>query len=124
MSTPEPPRRRNSLLEALSIVRSLHPAATVNEVIVFLYVCENEGLSVQDLARVAGLHEPTASRAIRTFGPAGSPWGRGAALGLVQAFRSPADHRARVLRLTEAGRDLRERLEAVIAAATPIGSRR
>ena len=45
-------RPRDSLLEALALFRDLNPTITVNEIITFLYTCENEGLSVQELAYV------------------------------------------------------------------------
>jgi hypothetical protein len=54
-------RPRDSLLEALSFFKEIAPGVTVNEIITFLYTCENEGLSVQELAYV--------SRPVRT-GPA------------------------------------------------------
>lgn len=113
-------RPRDSLLEALSYFRELNPGVTVNEIIAFLYTCENEGLSVQELAYVARLTEPTASRSIRTFGPEGSEWARPPALGLVEAFLNPKDGRSRVIHLTDKGREARERLDGVIRQAIGI----
>jgi len=113
-------RPRNSLLEALSLFRELNPTITVNEIISFLYTCENEGLSVQELAYVSRMTEPTASRSIRSFGPPDSPWGRPPACGLVEAFLNPADGRGRVLHLTPAGHAVRARLDGIIGQAVGI----
>ena len=113
-------RPRDSLLEALSYFKEIAPGVTVNEIITFLYTCENEGLSVQELAYVARMTEPTASRSIRSFGPAGADWARPPALGLVEAFLNPNDGRSRIIHLTEEGRAVRSRLDAVISQAISI----
>lgn len=113
-------RPRDSLLEALNLFRELNPAITVNEIVTFLYTCENEGLSVQELAYVCRMNEPTASRSIRSFGPADSPWSRPPACGLVEAFLNPSDGRSRVLHLTPAGRRVRERLDEIIRQSIAI----
>jgi DNA-binding MarR family transcriptional regulator len=113
-------RPRDSLLEALSYFKEIAPGVTVNEIITFLYTCENEGLSVQELAYVARMTEPTASRSIRSFGPPGTDWARAPALGLVEAFLNPNDGRSRIIHLTEEGRAVRSRLDAVIRQAIAI----
>lgn len=113
-------RPRDSLLEALSLFKALNPTITVNEIVSFLYTCENEGLSVQELAYVSRMTEPTASRSVRSFGPPGSEWARAPACGLVEAFLNPNDGRGRVLHLTLEGRAVRERLDAIIGQAIPI----
>lgn len=113
-------RPRDSLLEALAVFRELNPTITVNEIITFLYTCENEGLSVQELAYVARMTEPTASRSVRSFGPPGSEWARPPACGLIEAFLNPQDGRSRVLHLTPTGREVRDRLDAIIREAIAI----
>ncbi len=113
-------RPRDSLLEALSLFRALNPSITVNEIVSFLYTCENEGLSIQELAYVSQLTEPTASRSIRSFGPPQSAWARPPACGLVEAFLNPKDGRGRVLHLTAEGRALLARLDDIIGQAIPI----
>ncbi len=113
-------RPRDSLLEGLSYFRELNPGVTVNEIIAFLYTCENEGLNVQELAYVARMTEPTASRSIRTFGPEGSEWARPPALGLVEAFLNPRDGRSRIIHLTDKGREVCARLDGVIRQAIAI----
>jgi DNA-binding MarR family transcriptional regulator len=113
-------RPRDSLLEAVLALKARDPRISVNEIIAFLYVCENEGLSVQELAYVGGLTQSTASRSLRSLGRSGSPWSQPPALGLVDAFLNPQDGRSHVIHLTEDGRQLRERLDELIRRAAPI----
>jgi DNA-binding MarR family transcriptional regulator len=113
-------RQRDTLLEAILVLKALDARISVNEIIAFLYVCENEGLSVQELAYVGGLTQSTASRSLRSLGRPGSPWSQPPALGLVDAFLNPHDGRSHVLQLTEAGRELRQRLDGLILRAKTI----
>jgi DNA-binding MarR family transcriptional regulator len=113
-------RPRNSLLEAILALKARDPRISVSEIVAFLYVCENEGLSVQELAFVGGLTQSTASRSLRSLGRADSPWSQAPALGLVEAYLNPNDGRSHVVHLTEEGRALRDRLDDLIRRATPI----
>jgi DNA-binding MarR family transcriptional regulator len=61
-------RPRDSLLEAILALKARDARISVNEIVAFLYVCENEGLSVQELAFVGGLTQSTASRSLRSLG--------------------------------------------------------
>src|SRR3954447_14932177 len=112
-------RARDSLLEALIAFKALDPRIGVNELVAFLYVCENEGLSVQELAYVAGLTQSTASRSLRSLGRPGSDWAQASAIGLVDAFLNPSDGRSHVVHLTDEGRELRDRLDQLIRRAAP-----
>ena len=113
-------RPRDSLLEAILALKALDARISVNEIVAFLYVCENEGLSVQEFAYVAGLTQSTASRSLRSLGRPESGWAQPPALGLVEAFLNPTDGRSHVVHLTDLGRDLRDRLDALIHRAVPI----
>jgi DNA-binding MarR family transcriptional regulator len=113
-------RRRDSLLEALHAFRALTPEINVNQILAFLYTCENEGLSVQELAFVAGLSQSAASRNLRALGRPESGWSIDPALGLVEPFQRASDGRSHVLHLTPAGEALRERLDEIIRRAVPI----
>ena len=113
-------RTRNALLQALHLVKALDPRISVNEVIAFLYAAENEGLSVQDVADLAGMTQSTASRSLRSLGRPGSDWAQPPALGLVDAFLNPTDGRSHVVHLTNQGRALRDRLDDLIRRAVPI----
>lgn len=118
----EPPRirRRSSLLASVERIRSVAGNLWLNNLLVYLYVCENEGVSVSELAYASRLPLATASRAVRSLAPRGERYALAPALGLVRQVRNPADGRGRLLVLTEAGRDLRAQLENHIAEATPI----
>jgi DNA-binding MarR family transcriptional regulator len=113
-------RPRNTVLAALHLFKALDPRVSVNELMAFLYVCENEGLTVQELALVGRLTQSTASRSLRALGPADSEWSLQPALGLVRAYLHPNDGRSHVIQLTERGVDLRDRIDALIRQAEPI----
>jgi DNA-binding MarR family transcriptional regulator len=113
-------RQRDSLLEAMVAFRSISKRITVSEIIAFLYTCENEGLSVQEFAYIAGFSQSAASRNLRALGRPDIPWSLDPALGLVEPFLSPHDGRSHVLHLSEKGLRLRERLDEIIGQAVPI----
>ena len=113
-------RRRDCLLEALLAFRGLSAGISVNEILAFLYICENEGLSVQELAFVAQMSQSAASRSARGLGPADSPWSRPPALGLVKAYLHPSDGRSHLLHLTDDGKHLRDRLDDIIRRGVTI----
>lgn len=113
-------RRRDSLLEALRVFKGLSARITVNEIAAFLYTCENEGLSVQELAFVAEMSQSAASRSLRSLGPPGSAWAQPPALNLIEPFLHPTDGRSHVLHLTDRGRALRDQLDDIIRQAAPI----
>jgi DNA-binding MarR family transcriptional regulator len=115
-------RRRNSLLQALERFRSLDPGLVITDLLVFLYICENEGLNVKELAKVSCLTEATASRRARALGAADAPGAMAPAVGLVEAFQGD-DGRARLLYLTEKGRRMRDHLQQLISRADPITPR-
>lgn len=113
-------RERDSLLEALLLLKGLDPRISVNEIVAFLYTCENEGLSVQELAYVARLTQSTASRSLRALGPPGTEWGHPPALGLVKPYLNPADGRSHVIQLSDRGREVRDHLDTIIRKAVTI----
>ena len=113
-------RPRDTLLEALLALKALEPRISVNEIVAFLYTCENEGLSVQELAHVARLTQSTASRSLRSLGQPGSEWTQAPALGLVDAFLNPKDGLSHVIHISDKGRELRDRLDAMIKRAITI----
>jgi DNA-binding MarR family transcriptional regulator len=113
-------RTRNSVLQALHLFKALDPRVSVNEAIVFLYAAENEGLTVQDVARLAGFTQSTASRSLRALGPAASPWSQAPALGLVEPFLNPHDGRSHVVQLTARGQQVRNQLDDIIRRSVTI----
>ena len=114
------PRRRNTVLAALELFRELGLELRMSSALGFLYVCENEGLNIQELAYVCRFNKATASRSIRALAPPDSAGALYPALGLVELFPDPADTRGRLVFLTAKGQELRDRLDALIAEAVPI----
>ena len=103
--------------------RAISKRVTVSEIVAFLYTCENEGLSVQEFAYIAGFSQSAASRNLRSLGRPDTPWALDPALGLIEPFLSPSDGRSHVLHLSEEGRRLRDRLDAIIGEAIAIRPR-
>lgn len=112
-------RKRNSVLQVLEDFRKMNPDVILTDLLVFLYVCENEGINVSELAQVARLTEATASRRSRALAPKDMPGAIAPSLGLIEAFEGE-DARQRVLFLTPAGRELRNRIADAIVEASPL----
>jgi DNA-binding MarR family transcriptional regulator len=109
------PRRRDSLLEALEAFRHAHPVISVMNLLAFLYIGENEGLNVTELAALCQTTCATASRTVRSLS------GRdGEGPALVEARTNPKNAIGRVIYLTGAGRRLRTHLDQILARRTPI----
>lgn len=103
-------RRRNSVLASLEVLLGARPDMTLTLCRVFLYVAENPGLSVVELACLCGFTEATASRSAGVLS--------GGELPLVQVAPSPIDGRSVAIRLTDAGvrlvKDVDRRIAAMI----------
>ena len=117
-------RTRNAVLQALHLFKSLDPRVSVNEAIAFLYAAENDGLTVQEVAYLAGFTQSTASRSLRALGRAESEWSQAPALGLLEAYLNPDDGRSHIIQLTDRGREVRDRLDAIIRQAATIAAPR
>jgi DNA-binding MarR family transcriptional regulator len=90
----------------------------------FLYVCENEGLTVSELAHVSRSGVAMTARVAKMLAgevaDAPVPPDR-----MIFEFRhAPEDKRLKFVHLTPRGRALRDRIEDIIAEAHPIGARR
>jgi DNA-binding MarR family transcriptional regulator len=108
------PRDRNAVLEGLELLRDRDAGLLLNSVIAFLYVAENEGIAVKDLAYLCRLNEATTSRAVRALT---APGARGAllpSLSLVVLVQNPQDARSRLIYLTDEGRVVRREIDAAI----------
>ena len=110
-------RRRSAVLEALELFRSEATGTRLSTVIAFLYLCENEGFCISELAAVSDMTLATASRAARSLIAADADGVLAPALGLAELRRIGKVH---TLHLTEAGRALRDRLNKIIVQATVI----
>lgn len=108
------PRRRDSLLEALELLRGAEPAVSLTHTLAFLYICENEGLNVSELAAVCRMTIATASRTARALTAPGAPDSLRPSTGWVESRPNPTDSKGRVLFLTDEGRRLRDQLDLII----------
>ena len=107
-------RRRNTVLATLEIFRGLDVGITTNNIVTFLYLCENEGISVTELAALAGLNPATASRSIRSLAAPGARWSLPPHLGLIEVLSYGASRNSKTLRLTPLGVEARDRINALI----------
>lgn len=104
-------RTPGSLLESVTAIRALDPSLTVTTVAAFLLACENEGVCQSELAFLMGDSACTVSRALARLAAIG---GGAEAPGLIERHPLTRDGRLKVIGLTLAGRDLRDRLDASI----------
>ncbi|HYC04559.1 MAG TPA: hypothetical protein VED40_14790 [Azospirillaceae bacterium] len=107
-------RRRSTPLEILEIFRRLDPDVAIKDVCAFLYVCENEGISVGELAFLLGTSRSTATRTVAYLSEA-----QGKRPALLDLRAWPQDWRVKIVRLTDQGRALRDRVNGVVAEARP-----
>jgi DNA-binding MarR family transcriptional regulator len=112
-------RRRSACLAALERMRTWRKDIPLNDVVAFLYVCENEGVTLRELAAMTRLDQSTASRAIARLASRRDP-ASGATMPLVHACERDDDGRAWALLLTDTGASLRNDIDAIIARADPI----
>lgn len=103
----------------LALIESVQLASrdiSLPGVVLFLHICEHDGISIKDLVYLSGYGESLVSRAIdrlRGFGDAQRLSEFGGAL--VTVTRHPEDGRRRMVFLTEAGRALKARIERTLA---------
>ena len=107
-------RRRNAVLDSMERLRAIGEGMTFNAMLVFMYVAENEGINVSELAQICRMTEATASRSARALAPPDAPGALPPSLGLIELRQDPFDGRGRLLFLTAAGRRLREKIDETI----------
>jgi DNA-binding MarR family transcriptional regulator len=113
-------RLRNSCLQALETARAVSRDISLRDVVAFLYVAENEGINLKELAYACGFTHSTASRTARSMAAKGAPDALPPFLGLIDVRVSTTDMRGRTLHLTGEGRALRDALDVAILRAVPI----
>jgi DNA-binding MarR family transcriptional regulator len=116
-------RRRNTLLAGLVLLKKLAPDISQSEMLAFLYVAENPGVRIKELAALMETTEATASRASRSLLDAGDPGARAPGRGWLLMASNEREAVSRHLYLTEVGVELVQRLDALIESARPIGVR-
>jgi DNA-binding MarR family transcriptional regulator len=113
-------RRRSAVLQAIEMFRRIGPSGGLNAAALFLYACENEGLTMSELADISRLPTASASRLIRKLARQDLP--EDGDVELLDLRPSSVDRRVTEVFLSDRGRALRDSLDGVIAAATPIVS--
>jgi DNA-binding MarR family transcriptional regulator len=108
-------RRRSCILEAIEQCRKLEPSVNLSQLIAFLYICENEGLSTAELAVVMRTSRATASRVARSLTAADYHLTLPPSVGWVAPSKDAAAAQYKGLHLTKAGLELRRRLDEIIA---------
>lgn len=121
-TTPVASRRRNAVLETMERLRALGDGMTLNAMLVFMYVAENEGINVSELAQICRTTEATASRSARALAAPDSPAALPPALGLIELRQDPFDGRGRLLFLTAGGRRLRDSIDDAIRRGATIAA--
>lgn len=89
----------------------------------FLYVAENPGVRIKELAALMETTGATASRASRSLLTQGDPGARTPGRGWLLMASNGREAVSRHLYLTSAGQDLVRRLDGLIESARPIGIR-
>jgi DNA-binding MarR family transcriptional regulator len=115
-------RRRDAVLAALETFRRIYPPISLTSVRAFLYVAENPGINVSELALACGLTDAGASRVARALAGRGIERPLPPSLDLLHCVTSTVDPRERLLWLSARGQALAARIEQLIAAQTPIAS--
>jgi DNA-binding MarR family transcriptional regulator len=93
---------------------------SLSHVVVFLYIAENQGLNVTELADICRTTTATASRTARSLMEEGAMDALPPYFGLVEAHPNPQDSKGRVLFLTDTGRRLRDEMDEIIRKAVTI----
>ncbi len=104
------------LLALIEAVRLSSRDVSLPGVVLFLHICERDGISIKDLVYLSGYSESLVSRAVdrlRGEGGAGKLKDLGGAL--VTVTRHPEDGRRRLVYLTEAGRVLKARITRALS---------
>jgi DNA-binding MarR family transcriptional regulator len=113
-------RDRSSLLETMELFRRVCGQRRFSSLILFLYACENEGLTFTELASLAEIHLSTSSRLIKALAGESSGAFPGLSAPLFTFETSLSDRRLKLIYLSDEGRALRDELERLISQARPI----
>lgn len=115
-------RRRNTFLAGLVLFRKLAPDVSISEMLAFLYVAENPGVRIKELAALMETTQATASRASRSLLSPGDPGARPPGRGWLLMASNGREAVSRHLYLTPSGQELASRIDGLIESARPIGA--
>jgi DNA-binding MarR family transcriptional regulator len=113
-------RRRNTILAALELFRSEDLPRSLSSFLLFLYVCENEGLTVSELAHVTHTSVAMTARVVKMLAGDTTETPLAPERSIFVLKDSPLDKRLKLVHLSAHGRILRNRFESLIAEASPI----
>jgi DNA-binding MarR family transcriptional regulator len=113
-------RRRDTILAAIEAFREENLPRSLTGLMLFLYICENEGLTVSELAHVAHVHVAMAARIVKTMAGQTHETPLSPERVIFELRGSPEDKRLKLIHLTPRGRAIRDRLDRLIAEAAPI----
>ncbi len=113
-------RKRNAVLEAVVYLRRGAPSINLTSLMVLLYVAENPGINMVELAQVCEITVPTASRVARALGRSDAEGSLPPYHGLLEISNNPNDPRGRHLSLSSDGRMICDHIERIIAERAPI----
>ena len=104
------------LLALIDAVRLSSRDVSLPGVVLFLHVCEHDGISIKDLVYLSGYGDSLESRAVdRLRGADGLEKLNDLGGALVAVTRHPEDGRRRLVFLTEAGHELKTRITRALA---------
>jgi DNA-binding MarR family transcriptional regulator len=112
-------RSRDTVLQAAITFRSARPGLSLTDLIAFLYIAENPGISFAELAHVSAINKMTVSRIVRRLSgeDAEAAGSREGERSLVRVEPNAADDRSLVVFLTPAGRALCAKVDEAISHA-------
>ena len=116
-------RRRNTILAALEVFRGEDLPRSLSSFLLFLYVCENEGLTVSELAHVTRTSVAMTARIVKMLAGDTTETPLAPERSIFMLRDSPLDRRLKLVHLSSRGRLLRNRFEALIEEASPICDR-
>lgn len=111
----------NTLFAAVEAMRGAYPGFTLRQAILFLYVCENEGLSLHELAFISRLSDQTASRGVKILS---SEAPERIAAPLLRVQQHPSDRRILNIYLSERGVALKDEISGEISRRCVIATKR
>jgi DNA-binding MarR family transcriptional regulator len=104
------------LLALIEAVRLSSREVSLPGVVLFLHICEHDGISIKDLVYLSGYSESLVSRAVDRLRGADDMEKLNELGGaLVTVTRHPEDGRRRLVYLTEAGRKLKTRITRALS---------
>jgi len=110
----------NAMISMIGAFRQRARDISLTSIVAFLHVCENEGVTVKELAYLCRVSEASISRALQTLRlPSARRVGTTHG-GLVRVFQHPDDGRRRVVYLTEDGCELRNAVDRTLSARARI----